>query len=73
MIGWLAKSIFNIKAKALSKKALSDPRLTAVFEKYQKDTNEFKKKLKRIGLTSSEDLRKALESNPKLAFMAKHA
>ena len=73
MIGWLAKSIFNMKAKALSKKALSDPCLTAVFEKYQKDTADFKEELKSIGLTSSEDLRKALESNPKLAFMAKFA
>ena len=66
MIGWLAKSIFNMKAKALSKKALSDPRLTAVFEKYQKDTIEFKAELKRLGLTSREDLKNAINKNPRL-------
>ena len=73
MIGLIAKSIFNMKTKALFKKAFGDPRLNACFEKYQKDTADFKEELKSIGLTSSEDLRKALESDPKLAFMAKFA
>lgn len=70
-IGKLATAIFNSKAKKLSKKAFSDPRLTKLFNKYVEDTKDFKEELKSIGLTSSADLKKALESNPKLAFMAK--
>ena len=66
MIGWLAKRIFNTKAKALGKKASSDPRLTAVFEKYEKDTIEFKAELKRLGLTSTEDLKNAINKDPNL-------
>jgi len=66
MIVWLAKSIFNTKAKALGKKASSDPRLTAVFEKYEKDTKKFKQELKDLGLTSREDLKNAINKNPRL-------
>ena len=66
MITWLAKSIFNSKAKALFKKASGDPRLTAVFEKYEKDTIAFKAELKRIGYTSTEDLKNAINKNPRL-------
>ena len=66
MITWLAKSIFNSKAKALAKKASGDPRLTAVFEKYEKDTIEFKAELKRLGLSSREDLKNAINKDPRL-------
>ena len=66
MITWLAKSIFNSKAKALAKKASVDPRLTAVFEKYERDTIEFKKELKDLGYSSREDLKNAINKNPRL-------
>ena len=48
------------------KKVSVDPRLTAVFEKYEKDTIAFKAELKRLGLTSREDLKNAINKNPRL-------
>lgn len=65
-IGKLATAIFNNKAKKLSKKAFSDPRLTKVFDKYVEDTKKFKEELKRIGYTSREDLKNAINKNPRL-------
>ena len=66
MIAWLAKSIFNTKAKALGKKASGDPRLTAVFDKYEEDTKKFKQELKDLGYTSREDLKNAINKDPNL-------
>ena len=65
-IGKLATAIFNSKAKKLSKKAFSDPRLTKVFDKYVEDTKKFKDELKRLGLTSREDLKNAINKDPNL-------
>lgn len=65
-IGKLATAIFNSKAKKLSKKAFSDPRLTKVFDKYVEDTKKFKAELKRLGLSSREDLKNAINKDPKL-------
>jgi hypothetical protein len=55
-----------MKADALTQKALADPRLTAVFDKYEEDTKKFKQELKRLGLTSTEDLKNAINKNPRL-------
>ena len=65
-IGKLATAIFNSKAKKLSKKAFGDPRLTKVFDKYVEDTKKFKAELKRLGLSSREDLKNAINKDPKL-------
>ena len=65
-IGKLATAIFNNKAKKLSKKAFSDPRLTKVFDKYVEDTKKFKAELKRLGLTSTTDLKNAINKDPNL-------
>lgn len=64
--GKLVTAIFNNKAKKLSKKAFSDPRLTKVFDKYVEDTKKFKDELKRLGLTSREDLKTAINKDPNL-------
>ena len=66
MITWLAKKVFQIKADALTQKAFADPRLTAVFDKYEEDTKKFKQELKDLGLTSTEDLKNAINKNPRL-------
>ncbi len=65
-IGKLATAIFNSKAKKLSKKAFSDPRLTKVFDKYVQDTKKFKEELKSLGYSSREDLKNAINKDPKL-------
>ena len=65
-IGKLATAIFNNKAKKLSKNAFSDPRLANLFDKYVEDTKKFKEELKRLGLTSREDLKNAINNNPRL-------
>lgn len=64
--GKLVTAIFNNKANKLSKKAFSDPRLNKVFDKYVEDTKKFKAELKRIGYTSTEDLKNAINKNPRL-------
>jgi len=64
--GKLVTAIFNNKANKLSKKAFSDPRLTNLFDKYVEDTKKFKEELKRIGYTSREDLKTAINKNPRL-------
>ena len=66
MITWMAKKVFQMKADALTRKAFADPRLTAVFDKYEEDTIEFKAELKRLGLTSTEDLKNAINKDPNL-------
>ena len=38
--------------------------MVKVFNKYIEDTKEFKKELKDIGLTSLDDLRTAIKTNP---------
>lgn len=66
MITWMAKKVFQMKAGALMRKAFADPRLTAVFDKYDEDTKKFKQELKDLGLTSTEDLKNAINKNPRL-------
>jgi hypothetical protein len=38
--------------------------MTKLFEKYHEDTKEFKQELKDMGMTSLDDLRTALKTNP---------
>ena len=66
MIAWMARKVFQIKADALTQKAFADPRLTAVFDKYEEDTKKFKQELKDLGLTSREDLKNAINKDPNL-------
>lgn len=60
-IGSLVNSIFKGKAKKLGKSFFNDPRLKSALDDYIKDTNEFKKELKRLGYGNQNDLKKALK------------
>ena len=71
MIGNIAKRIFNFKAKALVKAFYANPQLKKSLQTYIDDTNKFRKELKRAGLTSTEDLKKAIENNPNLPIKYK--
>ena len=66
MIAWLAKSIFNMKAHAVGKKMFKDKRMVKVFDDYIEDTKKFKEELKRLGLTSRQDLIEATKNDPNL-------
>ena len=66
MITWMAKKVFEIQADSLTNKFCSDPRLTNLFDKYVEDTKKFKKELKDLGLSSREDLKNAINKNPRL-------
>jgi hypothetical protein len=66
MIGWLATKVFKTQATKLGTAAFADPRLKTAFEDYIKDTKEFKAKLKRIGVSSPADLKKAIERCPNI-------
>lgn len=66
MIAWLAKSIFNLKAKAVGKKMFKDPRMIKIFDTYIEDQKKFKAELKRLGYGSRENLIEATKKNPHL-------
>ena len=66
MIAWLAKSIFNTKAKAVGKKMFKDPRMIKIFDTYIEDQKKFKAELKRLGYGSRENLIEATKKNPNL-------
>ena len=70
-IGNLVNAIFKGKSKDLVNAFHSDPKLKKSFQKYIDDTNEFRKELKRLGYTSTEDLKKAIEKNPNLPIKFK--
>ena len=65
-LGSLLKAIFKSKATAVGKAAFADPLLHKAFQGYIDDTKKFKAKLKKIGVTSPSDLRKAFEKDPNL-------
>ena len=71
-IGTLANAIFKGKAKALVKAFYANPQLKKSLQKYIDDTNEFRKELKRAGLTSRADLEKAVNDNPDIPFKFKN-
>ena len=49
----------------LGKSFFGDPRLKSALDNYIKDTNEFKKELKRLGYGNTNDLKKALKAQGK--------
>ena len=62
-LGALVKAVFKSKATKLGAAAFADPRLKDAFEDYIKDTKEFKAKLKRIGVSSTADLKTAIKKS----------
>ena len=65
-LGSLVKAVFKSKATAVGKTAFADPLLHKAFQDYIDDTKTFKAKLKKRGVTSPSDLRKAFEKDPNL-------
>ena len=55
-----------MKANAVGKKMFKDPRMIKIFDDYIEDQKKFKEELKRLGLTSREDLIEATKKNPHL-------
>jgi hypothetical protein len=66
MITKLVVGLFKSRAGELAKQAFKDPRMVDAFDKYIEDTKEFKARLKRLGLTSREDLKNAINNDPNL-------
>jgi hypothetical protein len=62
----LVQGVFKMKAKALGMAFFNNPITHNAFQQYIDDTKKYKAKLKRVGLTSPEDLRKAFERSPNL-------
>ena len=62
--GKLVTKIFNSKALKVGKKMFKDPRMVKAFDNYIEDTKKFKDELKRLGLTSRQDLIDATKKNP---------
>jgi hypothetical protein len=68
-IGKIASYMFMNKANKLVNATKKNSELHKAIEKYHKDNLEFKKKLKRIGVTSPEDLVKAVNKDPNVRDM----
>lgn len=68
-IGKIASYMFMNKANKLVNATKKNPELHNAIEKYHKDNLEFRKKLKRIGVTSPDDLVKAVNANPNVRDM----
>ena len=66
MLGRMVTGIFNMKAKAIGTRALKDPRLANSLQKYIDNTEKFRQELRDIGLSSKEDLKKALAKDPRV-------
>ena len=62
----LVTKILSSKTDKIANSVFTDDRLTAIFKQYYKDTQEFKKELKKLGVTSTNDLKKAMNSNPRI-------
>ena len=71
MIGTLAKAVFNSVAKCLASLVVF-LRPKNSFQTYIDDTKKFRKELKELGLTSQEDLKKAIEKSPNLPIKWKN-
>lgn len=65
-IGGLVNAIFKGKARKIAKGKLEDPRLANSLQQYINDTEKFRQELKRIGYSSTEDLKKALANDPRV-------
>jgi len=65
-IGGIVNAIFKGKARKIAKSKLEDPRLANSLQKYIDNTEKFRQELKSIGLSSKEDLKKALAKDPRV-------
>jgi cell fate (sporulation/competence/biofilm development) regulator YlbF (YheA/YmcA/DUF963 family) len=69
-IGKLASYMFMKKADDLVKATKNNGKLYNAFEKYKKDSEAFQARLKKLGITSSEDLVKAVNDDPNIKTRA---
>ena len=65
-IGKIASYMFMKKADKLVKATKRNPKLHNAIEKYHRDSQAFKKQLKDMGITDSEDLVRAVNANPNI-------
>ena len=65
-IGGIVNAIFSGKARKIAKSKLEDPRLANSLQKYIDNTEKFRQELKSIGLSSKEDLKKALSKDSRV-------
>ena len=66
MIGSLVAGIFKMRTKSIVHRTLENPGLKNSFQKYIDNTEKFRQELKDIGLSSKEDLKKALAKDPRV-------
>lgn len=63
-IGKLASAMFTRKADKIVKSVKANPKVYSALAQYKKDTDEFKKRIDRLGIGSWEDLIAASKKNP---------
>lgn len=65
-IGKLASAMFTRKADKIVKSVKANPKVYSALAQYKKDTDEFKKRIDRLGIGSWEDLIAASKKNPNM-------
>ena len=63
-IGKLASAMFTRKADKIVKSVKANPKVYSALAQYKKDTDEFKKRIDRLGIGSWEDLIAASKKDP---------
>ena len=66
-IGKIASYFFMKKAGKLVDATKNNPRLHGALSQYKQDTEDFRKKMKNLGISSGDDLVAAVNDNPALS------
>ena len=64
MIGKVLGKVFEVKTKAIVNTLQKDPKVHGALTQYKKDTDEFKKRIDRLGIGSWDDLIAASKKDP---------
>ena len=66
MIGKVLGKVFEVKTKAIVNTLQKDPKVHGALTQYKKDTDEFKKRIDRLGIGSWDDLIAASKKDPNM-------
>lgn len=66
-VGKIASAMFTKKANKIVKATQNNPKIHRALSQYKKDLEDFRARMKKLGVSSSEDLIAAVNKNPKLS------
>ena len=65
-VGKIASAMFTKKANKIVKATQNNPKIHRALSQYKKDLEDFRARMKKLGVSSSEDLIAAVNKNPKV-------